>query len=185
MPDKHTSLKEMYQNAIPDMKKEFGIKNTLALPRIDKVVVNVGTGDKLRSKDTRAKLLEDFAKITGQKPKIQKARISVAGFSIREGMPVGLTSTLRRDRMYAFLDKLVSVVLPRLRDFRGIPTKSFDKFGNYTLGLTEHTVFPEIDLGATPQPHGLEITLVIKNSNPEKSKKMLELIGMPFQKEED
>lgn len=183
---KHTPLKEKYQKTVvPSIMKEFGIENTMAVPQVKKIVVNMGTGDKLRHKETKEKLIADMAIITGQKPRVQAARISVSGFALREGMPVGLTSTLRRDRMYHFLDKLISVVLPRLRDFRGVSSKSFDKAGNYTLGITEHTVFPEIDLAKVDRPHGLEITVVVKNSNPERSKALLAALGMPFEKEEN
>lgn len=145
----------------------------------------MGTGEKLRDRNTKEKMLAEFAKITGQRPKIQPAKTSIAGFALREGQPVGLTSTLRRDKMYAFLDKVISIVLPRLRDFRGVKTTSFDRAGNYSLGFTEHTVFPEIDLAEVDRPHGLEMTVVIKNGSPEKSKRLLELLGMPFVKEEN
>jgi large subunit ribosomal protein L5 len=125
-----------------------------------------------------------LALITGQKPTIRPAKISVAGFNIREGMPVGLSVTLRGERMYDFLEKLFSIVLPRLRDFRGLPVKSFDKSGNYTIGIAEHTVFPEIDVTKTAGPRGMEITIVTNTDNVEESKKLLELMGMPFAKEE-
>ena len=182
MKSSHTPLKQKILESKAVLASEFGIKNTMAVPYINRVVVNSGTGERLRNKDSKEKLVNDFAAITGQKPKVQAAHISVAGFGIRAGMPVGLTSTLRRDRMYNFLDKVISVVLPRLRDFRGLPTKSFDKSGNYTFGISEHTVFPEIDLAKVDKPQGLEITLVIKKSSPEKSRKLLELIGIPFEK---
>jgi large subunit ribosomal protein L5 len=156
----------------------------MSSPQIVKVVVNMGTGESLRNKETKEKLMAELAAITGQKPKVQPARLSISGFGLREGMPVGLTVTLRRDRMYHFLDRLITVVLPRFRDFRGVATKSFDKGGNYTLGVTEHTVFPEIDLAKVDKPRGLEITIVVKNSDPEKSKLMLEALGMPFEKGE-
>lgn len=182
--NKHKALKQKYiEDILPKLAAEFSTKNIMSLPRIEKVVVNMGTGDRLRDKAAREKLMSELAAITGQKPKVQAARMSVSGFGIREGMPVGLTVTLRRSRMYAFLERLAVVVLPRFRDFRGLPSKGFDKGGNYTLGVAEHTVFPEIDLAKTDRPHGLEITIVIKNSNPEKSKLLLEMLGMPFEKE--
>lgn len=181
----HTSLKEKYQKEVKaKIQKDFEIDNVMSIPVISKVVVNMGTGDKLRNKDTKEKLITDLSLITGQKPRVQAARLSISGFALREGMPVGLTTTLRRDRMYHFLDKLISIVLPRLRDFRGVPTKSFDMAGNYTLGMAEHTVFPEIDLAKSDRPHGLEITIVIKHSSKEKSKALLEALGMPFEKTE-
>lgn len=181
--DKHIALKEKYQSLMAELMQQMGVENVMALPKLKKIVVNMGTGDRLRNKDTKEKLISDLSAITGQKPRIQASRLSISGFGLREGMPVGLTVTLRRDRMYHFLDKLMSVVLPRLRDFRGVPAK-FDKAGNYTLGLTEHTVFPEIDLAKVDRPHGLEITLVFSNSNPERSKVLLTALGMPFVKEE-
>lgn len=183
---KHISLQEKYKTEIiKSLSEELGVKNPMALPKLTKIVVNMGTGEKLRTKDTREKLIQDFSLITGQKPKIQEARISVAGFGLRAGMPVGLTATLRGDRMYNFLEKLTSVVLPRLRDFRGIPGKSFDKNGNYTLGLSEHTVFPEIDLAKVDRPHGLEMTMVVKNADKESGKLLLSMLGMPFEKKEN
>lgn len=183
---KHKSIKQKYNSeAKAKLSEEFGIKNPMALPLIDRVVVNMGTGEKLRDKNQKEKLLQDFALISGQKPKIQNARISVSGFGLREGMPVGLTSVLRRDKMYNFLEKLVVITLPRLRDFRGVKTKSFDKAGNYTLGIKEHTVFPEIDLATVGKTHGLEVTIVIKNSNPEKSRRLLEILGIPFEKTDE
>ncbi len=179
---KHISIKQKYLELQESLAREIGLANLMAVPKITKVVVNMGTGERLRDKAVREKLISDLSIITGQKPKVQAARISVAGFGIREGMPVGLTVSLRKERMYNFLDKVISVVLPRFRDFRGVSTKSFDKYGNYTLGISEHTVFPEIDLATVDRPHGLEITIVIKNSNPEKSKLLLEKLGMPFEK---
>lgn len=183
---KHIPLEQKYKTEIVKiLTSELGVANPMALPKLAKIVVNMGTGEKLRTKDTREKLIADFSSITGQKPKIQAARISVAGFGLRAGMPVGLTATLRKDRMYNFFEKLTSVVLPRLRDFRGVSVKSFDKSGNYTLGLSEHTVFPEIDLAKVDRSHGLEMTFVVKNANRESSKLLLSLLGMPFQKEEN
>ena len=185
MTNKQTTLKEKYlKDAMPALREEFDIKNPMAAPRIDKVVVNMGTGDRLRNKDLAEKIKSDFALITGQKPKVQPARLSIAGFSLREGMPVGLSATLRGRRMYDFLEKLIAIVLPRLRDFKGVPAK-FDKAGNYTLGFIENSVFPEIDLAKLDKPQGLEVTIVIKSSDPEKSKKLLSLMGMPFKKDDN
>ena len=135
-----------------------------------------------KSKELKDKLGNDLEVITGQKPSIRMAKLSIASFGIRRGMPVGLSVTLRGERMYDFLDKLFSITLPRLRDFRGVSLKSFDKSGNYTIGLSEHTIFPEIDVTKAASPHGIEITIVVKSANPEKSKKLLEYLGMPFEK---
>lgn len=179
------TLREKYEKEVKsELKKVLGIENEFALPRITKVVVNMGTGDKLRDKSKKEKLIKEFSLITGQAPKIQNARLSIAGFGLRAGMPVGLSSTLRKDKMWNFLQKLIYITLPRLRDFRGVSAKSFDQAGNYTLGIREHIVFPEIDLATVDKPHGLEITVVLKNSDKEKSFKLLELLGMPFEKED-
>ncbi len=162
--------------------QEFDIKNSMAIPKMTKIVVNAGTGDLYKTKETYQKFINDLAAITGQKPKVQPARLSVAGFSLRAGTPVGLSVTLRGIRMYDFYQKLVSMVLPRLRDFRGVPVKSFDNAGNYTLGIREHTIFTEIDLGKSDKPRSLEDTIVTNTKNKEQSKRLLELLGMPFEK---
>lgn len=180
-----SGFKEKYEKeVVPKLAREFGIKNSMAVPRLDKVVVNMGIGEIARDKNTMKAAIADLALITGQKPTVRPAKVSVAGFNLREGMPVGLKVTLRGKRMYDFLQKLFSVVLPRLRDFRGLPLTSFDKGGNYTLGIAEHTVFPEIDLGKS-SPHGLEITIVTDTKDVEKAKKLLELLGMPFEREQE
>ncbi len=180
------SLKDKYEKEVKSkLKEEFGIKNIMATPKLTKIVINIGTGDAYKSKDSFGKIASDLSSITGQKAKITTARSSIAGFNIRAGMQVGLTVTLRGIRMYDFFERFVSIVLPRLRDFRGVPTKSFDKNGNYTLGLVEHTVFPEIDLAKVEKARGMEITFVTKDGSPEKSKRLLELLGMPFEKPEE
>lgn len=163
--------------------KEFGIKNVMAAPKLTKIVVNTGIGDNGKNKEVVEKILGDLAAITGQKPKITKARVSIAGFNLRAGMNVGMVVTLRGVRMYDFIEKLVKITLPRLRDFRGVPLKSFDKVGNYTLGVIEHTVFPEIDLAKVDKPRGMEITFVTNTKDGEQSRRLLELLGMPFEKE--
>ncbi len=182
---KHTNLKKKYFGSIQaELSRELELGNIMSIPRVSKIVINMGTGEKLRNKETKEKLVNDMAAITGQKPKVQPAKLSISGFGLREGMPVGLTSTLRGDKMYDFLEKLIAVVLPRFRDFRGVRAKSFDKAGNYTLGVSEHTVFPEIDLAKVDKPHGLEITIVITDSDARKSRLLLEKLGMPFEKVE-
>jgi large subunit ribosomal protein L5 len=175
-------LKEKYQKEVTEkLSQELGIKNKMALPKLDKVVINMGIGSVIKNKDAVTQLKKDLSVITGQYPSERKARVSVASFSIRRGAVVGLRVTLRGGRMYAFLDRLFSIVLPRIRDFRGVSKKSFDKNGNYTLGIEDHSVFPEIDITKT-QPHGLSITIVIKSGDQNKSYRLLELLGMPFEK---
>lgn len=180
--DNMNSLKEKFDIDIREkMMKQFKIANTLAVPKITKVVVNMGVGAAVKNKEILEKMKTDLASITGQYPSVRKARVSVASFSLRRGMNVGLKVTLRGDKMYSFINKLFSVVLPRLRDFRGVSLKSFDQQGNYNLGMEDHTVFPEIDL-AVSQPHGLEVTIVTNTKENEKAKYLLDLLGMPFEK---
>jgi len=177
-------LQEKYEKEVaPKLVSEFAIKNKMATPKVIKVTVNMGIGNTTKSKETIESLKKDLATITGQMPSIRPAKISIASFGVRAGMPVGMAVTLRGERMYSFLDRLFSVVLPRLRDFRGVNPKSFDKSGNYTLGIIEHTVFPEIDFGKSA-PHGLEITIVTNSQDKDKARKLFELLGMPFGKGE-
>lgn len=178
-------LLDLYKTkVIAQMSEEFGIKNPMALPMIEKVVVNAGVGELSKSKDSFDKFTAEMAALSGQRPSVRNAKVSIAGFNLRAGMPVGVSATIRGPKAYAFLDKLISIVLPRLRDFRGISAKSFDKGGNYSLGIAEHTVFPEVDQSKVEKPRSMEITVVVKNGNPEKSKRLLELLGMPFEKED-
>lgn len=178
-----TLLKKRYEEKVaPKLAEEFSIENKMAIPKVEKVVVNMGIGQLSSNKGEMDKVVKDMAAMTGQIPTQRAAKISVAGFSIRKGMPVGLKVTLRGERMYDFLQRLFSVVLPRLRDFRGLSLKSFDKNGNYTLGLEEHTVFPEVDLGKVT-PRGLEITIVTSTKEVDKAKRLLAELGMPFEKE--
>lgn len=178
-------LRKKYEEEIvTKLMKEFGIKSRLAVPRVEKVVVNSGIGEATKNKDLVAAFSKDMEAITGQKPSVRKARISVASFGVREGMPVGLKVTLRGNRMYDFLDKLFSITFPRLRDFRGVSDKKFDTFGNYTLGFEEQTMFPEIDLSKMVKPFGLEITIVTSTKDQKIAKKLLTLMGMPFEKKE-
>ncbi|MBN1168728.1 50S ribosomal protein L5 [Candidatus Woesebacteria bacterium] len=175
-------LQEKYYSEVTKkLSKSFGIKNMLALPKIEKVVVNMGIGEATKNKELLEEARTDMAKFTGQLPSIRLARVSVASFGLRKGSPVGLKVTLRGKRMYEFLDKLFSIVLPRLRDFRGLNRDSFDKYGNYTLGLTEHTLFPEVQLGKIGS-RGLEITIVTNTENKKQAEDLLENMGMPFKK---
>lgn len=175
-------LRKKYEKEIvPKLAKELGERNFLAVPKISKVIVNMGIGDAIKSKGLLEQTKDDLAKITGQLPSVRPAKAAVASFSLRRGMPVGLKATLRGNRMYDFLDKLIAITLPRLRDFRGVSVKSFDKQGNYTLGLYEHTVFPEVDTGRS-KARGLEITIVTNTDDVAKARKLMELLGMPFEK---
>ncbi len=176
-------LKQKYQEEIKEViKKEFDIKNVMAIPVLKKININVGIGSLLKNKEAKETLSRDLALVAGQKFSERKSKISVATFSVREGMVVGLSTTLRGERMYDFFDKFVNIVLPRLRDFRGVKRTSFDKSGNYTIGLTDHTVFPEIDIAKAAPAHGMEITFVTEAGSVEKGTMLMELMGMPFTK---
>ncbi len=177
------SLIQTYQEKVaPKLMEEFNLKSSMAAPRVEKVVINMGIGLARDSRDEQEKIVAEMTQITGQKPNIRTSRLSIAGFGIRKGQPVGVAVTLRGQKMYDFLQKLFNIVLPRLRDFRGISRKSFDAMGNYTLGMSEHTVFPEIDLGKINKVRGLEITIVTNTNDREKSMRLLEELGMPFEK---
>ena len=178
-------LKKEYETKIAgELAKEFAIKNKMALPRVEKVVVNVGMGEAIKDKGIIESIKKDLAIITGQNPSLRQAKVSVASFGVRKGMPVGLKVTLRGKRMYDFLDKLFSIVLPRLRDFRGLALKSFDGQANYTIGLEEHAIFPEIDTTKVSRTFGLEVTLVTNTTKKKEARRLLELLGMPFEKKE-
>jgi large subunit ribosomal protein L5 len=178
-----TNLKRKYQEEIaPKLAKEFGLKNILAAPHIEKVVVNVGVGEGAQDENLANLLSQDLTAITGQKPKVTRARKAIAGFKLRAGDPIGLVVTLRGERMYTFLEKLFKIVLPRLRDFQGVSLKSFDGRGNYSLGISEFTVFPEFEYGKTTKTKGLEITITTNAGDDQKAKRLLEELGMPFEK---
>ncbi|EKE13538.1 MAG: 50S ribosomal protein L5 [uncultured bacterium] len=178
-------LQEKYEKEVKAaLIKEFDIKNTFAVPKVEKVVVNMGVGSLSKNQQAMDALKKDLSLITGQSPSVRNAKVSIASFSLRAGMPVGLSATLRGERMYSFLDRLFSIVLPRLRDFRGVSDKSFDKMGNYTLAFSEHTVFPEIDSTKSASAHGFEISIVTTAKDKDTSKRLLELLGMPFEKGE-
>jgi large subunit ribosomal protein L5 len=182
----HINLKDRYKTEISKkLEKELDIKNKMAIPKVEKVVINMGTGDLVKNKEGSKSAMADLTMIIGQKPSVRPAKISVAGFNVREGMPVGLSATLRGQKMYDFLEKLFTIVLPRLRDFRGLSLKSFDKNGNYTIGIVEHTVFPEVDINKSAAARGLEVTIVTSTKDVEESKKLLILMGMPLEKEEE
>ena len=175
--------KKFFKEIKPQLAKELGLKNLLAVPRVEKVVVNLGLGEGAGDEGVIEGAIPHLAVITGQRPKIAKARVSIAGFKLRKGAPIGLVVTLRGQRMFDFLEKLFKIVLPRLRDFRGLPVKNFDGRGNYNIGISELTVFPEIDYSKIDKARGLQITIVTNTSDNQKAKRLLELLGMPFEKE--
>lgn len=178
------ALKERYQKEIvPALYKELKLGNVMEVPRINKVVVNIGVGEALDNAKALEAAVGDLVKITGQKPIITKARKSIANFKLREGRQIGVKVTLRGERMWAFLDRLMNIGLPRVRDFRGISPNAFDGRGNYTLGLREQLVFPEIEYDKIDKLRGLEISIVTSAKTDEHARKLLELLGMPFRKE--
>ena len=176
-------MQEKYRSEIvPEMIKLFSLKNKMAVPRLDKIVINMGVGEALTDVKILDKAMEELATISGQKPIMRRARIAISNFKIKENNPIGCKVTLRRAKMYEFLDRFISVALPRIRDFRGVPINSFDKAGNYSMGLTEQHIFPEIEFDRITRTQGMDITFVIKNSkNSEQSRALLKLFGMPFQ----
>lgn len=176
-------MRQIYQETVvPKLMEEFGMANKMAVPRIQKVVVNTGVKEGANDKGVIEKVAEQMAAITGQKAKVTRAKKSIANFKLREGAPIGLAATLRGKRMYDFLEKLINIVLPKVRDFQGVSDKSFDIKGNYTLGLTEQIVFPEIEYGKIDKIRGLEVTIVMQSGDSKISKRLLELLGMPFKK---
>ena len=174
-------LKEKYfQEILPQMKKDFGYTNDFQAPRLDKVVVNIGLGEAIQNIKATDHAMEDLSLITGQKPIITKAKKSISNFKLRAGMPVGCCVTLRRERMYEFLDRLINITLPRVRDFRGISGKAFDGRGNYTLGIREQIIFPEINYDKIDKIRGMNITIVTTAKTDEEAKAFLKYLGMPF-----
>lgn len=174
--------KKYEQEILPMLGGSLGIKNPMATPRLKKIVINVGLKEALTDKKTLENYSRDIAQIAGQKPVVTRAKKSIASFKLREDDPIGLTVTLRGKRMLDFFQKLVTIVLPRVRDFRGVPRKSFDQKGNYTLGIREHIVFPEIDVSEIDKVRGLEINIVTSAKNRKEATVLLETLGMPFTK---
>ncbi|MEJ7840979.1 MAG: 50S ribosomal protein L5 [Rubrobacter sp.] len=174
-------LKDKYREEIaPALKERFDIENLMRIPGLEKIVVNMGVGEAVVNSRALDGAVEDLAKITGQKPQIRRARKSIAGFKIREGMPIGARVTLRNERMWEFLDRFVSVALPRVRDFRGINPSSFDGRGNYAIGLREQVIFPEISYDAIDATRGLDVAVVTTTESDEEARELLRLLGMPF-----
>lgn len=179
-------LLEKYRNEIvPQLMQGFKLKNKLAAPRLEKIVINMGVGEALVDIKMLDKSVEDLATITGQKPVVTRAKKAISNFKIRQGQAIGCKVTLRRTMMYEFMDRLLNIALPRIRDFRGVPTSSFDKAGHYTLGLSEQGVFPEIEYDRIGRPQGMDITFVVTNVRKiEEAKELLRLFGMPFKTNE-
>lgn len=174
-------LQEHYNERVrPTLREEFGFTNQHEIPRVTKVVVNVGLGEASQNQKLLDSVLDEVGLITGQKPVVTLARKSIAGFSLREGVPVGVKVTLRKQRMYDFLDRLVSAAVPRIRDFRGLPTRSFDGRGNYTMGIKEQIIFPEIDLDEVNEVHGMDITVVTSTERDDEAYALLREMGFPF-----
>jgi large subunit ribosomal protein L5 len=177
-------LRERYKNeVVPSLMKSMGLDNIMRVPRIEKVVVNIGVGEALDNAKALDAALGDLTLITGQKPVINKARKSIANFKLREGRAIGVKATLRGERMWSFLDRLMNIALPRVRDFRGVSPNSFDGRGNYTLGLREQLVFPEIEYDKIDKLRGLEVSIVTTARTDDEARQLLQLLGMPFRKE--
>ncbi|CAA9411954.1 MAG: LSU ribosomal protein L5p (L11e) [uncultured Rubrobacteraceae bacterium] len=174
-------LRDRYRQEIaPALKERFDIENPMRIPSLEKIVVNMGVGEAVVNSRALDGAMEDLAKITGQKPQLRRARKSIAGFKIREGMPVGARVTLRNERMWEFLDRFISVALPRVRDFRGISPRSFDGRGNYAVGLREQVIFPEISYDSIDATRGLDVAVVTTTESDEEARELLRLLGMPF-----
>ena len=176
-------LKEKYEKeVIPKLEKEFGISNAMAVPRITRVVCNLGLGEAPRNNKLMDQAVDELTAITGQRPTIRKARRSIAQFKLRAGMQIGCAVTLRRDRMYEFLDRLINISLPRVRDFRGLSPKGFDGRGNFTMGVRDHSIFPEIDYTKVETPKGMNVTVVTTARTDDQARFLLQELGFPFAK---
>ncbi len=176
-------LRERYQQElVPALMKDLNLENVMQVPRVQKVVVNIGMGESIQNAKTLDAAVGDLTQIVGQKPVITKAKKSIAAFKVRTGMPIGVMVTLRQDRMYEFLDRLINIALPRVRDFQGVPTKAFDGHGNYTLGLREQLIFPEIEYDRIDKLRGMEIVIVTSAQTDAQARRLLEMLGMPFRR---
>ncbi|MBO9309197.1 MAG: 50S ribosomal protein L5 [Chloroflexi bacterium] len=174
-------LKQYYRDTVvPELMKEFRYRSVMQVPRIVKVVLNIGVGEALENAKALDSAVEDLTKITGQKPVITRAKKSIAAFKLREGRPIGVKVTLRNERMWSFLDRLINIALPRTRDFRGVSSDAFDGRGNYTLGLREQLIFPEIEYDKIDKVRGMEISIVTTAKTDEEGRRLLKLLGMPF-----
>jgi large subunit ribosomal protein L5 len=177
-------LKRYYDETVrPKLQQEFGFSSPMQIPGLEKVVINVGMGEANKNPKLLDGVVAELAQITGQKPVITKAKKAISNFALREGQPVGASVTLRRERMWEFLDRLINVAMPRIRDFRGVSTRSFDGRGNYTMGVKEQLIFPEIDYDKVDQIHGMDITVVTSTSKDDQALALLRELGMPFRGE--
>ena len=177
-------LREHYKNeVVPALVKHFGYKNVMAVPRLEKTVINMGLGEAIQNAKILDSAIDELGRITGQRPVITRAKKSIANFKLREKMAIGTAVTLRGERMFEFLDRLVSIALPRVRDFRGVPTKSFDGRGNYTLGLRDQLIFPEIDYAKVDKIKGMNVTIVTTAKTDDEARELLRLLGMPFRQQ--
>lgn len=177
------TLKEQYEAELkPALQQQLGIKNVMDIPCIEKIVLNMGLGEAVQNPKVVEKAAEELTLIAGQKAVVTRAKKSIATFKLREGMPIGARVTLRKEKMYDFLTKLINIALPRVRDFRGVSNKGFDGRGNYSMGITEHIIFPEIDYDKIDQIRGLNVTIVTSSKTDEGAKALLDAIGMPFRK---
>lgn len=179
-----TRLKERYKTqVVPELMREFNYANVMQVPHVEKVTVNIGLGEARENARAVETATADIATITGQKPVVTKAKKAIANFKIRENMPVGVAVTLRGDRMYEFLDRLLNVALPRIRDFHGVPVKAFDGRGNFSLGLREQLIFPEIDYDKVDRIRGMQVNIATSARTDEEGRRLLEMLGMPFAKD--
>ena len=176
-------LRQRYHDeVVPKLQKEFGIKNIMAVPRLERISLNMGMGEAIQNIKILDDAVEEMGALAGQRPTVTRAQKSIAAFKLREGMPIGCRVTLRGTRMWEFLDRLFSITLPRVRDFRGVSAKSFDGRGNYTMGVRDHLIFPEIDFNKVEKPKGMNITIVTTAGNDERAQYLLRELGMPFQR---
>jgi large subunit ribosomal protein L5 len=175
-------LQRYREEIIPQMQEKFNLKNKLAVPRLEKIVVNMGVGEALQDIKALEKSMDELGLITGQRPIMRRAKKAISNFKIKQGNPIACKVTLRKAIMYEFLDRMLNVALPRIRDFRGVPLAAFDQAGNYTLGINEQVIFPEIEYDKISRPQGMDITIVIKNAkNKKQAEELLRLFGMPFE----
>jgi len=180
---KLTNIEELYRKSIPQLTKKFEYSNPLEVPRLKKIIVNMGVGEAKEDKKALEAAINDLTAITGQKPAVTRARKSVAGFKIRDGLPIGCKVTLRRKRMYEFFDRLVNVAIPRIKDFRGLNPRSFDGRGNYSFGVEEQVIFPEVDYDRIEKLIGMDITIVTTAKTDEEARELVMLLGMPLRQE--